>query len=662
MDAQRQTEQQLRFLFEEIDDFAVFFMDLQGLITNWTPSAERGFGWTSQEVEGRRPEFIYTPEDQNNERPEFEINRALVTGRAEDKRWHVRKDGCRVYMSGVVVLLKDDNGQPCGLAKLTRELTEWKVLQEQRDLALQEASRTASQLSAVLHGVPQALLVGTSERFLMANQPALDLFGFQDLEEFQQTEPFTTGSRPALELREFASGRPVPWSQSPYYDALKGTTSTLQARIFHAGTQRVRYFLLAGAPVRQGEKVVAAVLTLTDISAQKSAEMSLARARDLALSASQLKSSFVAQISHEIRTPMSGILGMSQLLLDTDLSGEQKEFASIIESSTRGLLSVVNDVLDFSKVESGNMVLNRQPFDLVTCLKDATDLFRGSALERGLKLTFQADPGNRLIVGDVNRIRQVLLNLVNNAIKFTRQGSVSVEAQVSAADEGQLMATFRVKDTGVGIPQDELASVFQPFRQVLGEQPSSQLGTGLGLAICHQLVELMGGQLKVESEVGKGSIFSFEIPVGEATAAEPASQAETPPTRVNEPLLECRVLVVDDNPVNRQIARLQLQKMGHQVTTADDGEEALALLAKQTFDLVFMDFNMPKLDGPETVRRLRSQDGPNHGVSVIALTAMAMSADRARCLAAGMNDYLTKPIVFDELRAVVQRWVPAKVG
>ena len=661
MDSHRRTEQQLRFLFEEIDDFAVFFMDLKGLITNWTPSAERGFGWTSQEAEGRRPDFIYTPEDREIERPEFEINRALTTGRAEDKRWHVRKDGCRVYMSGVVALLKDDDGQPCGLAKLTRELTEWKVLQEQRDVALQEASRTASQLSAVLDGVPQALLVGTADRFLMANQPALDLFGFANLVEFQQTEPFATGSRPALELRDFATGRPLPWNQSPYYLALTGTTSTLQARIFHAGNQRVRYFLLAGAPVRQGDEVVAAVLTLTDISAQKSAEMSLARARDLALSASQLKSSFVAQISHEIRTPMSGILGMSQLLLDTNLTGEQKEFASIIESSTRGLLSVVNDVLDFSKVESGNVVLNQQPFELLTCLKDATDLFRGAALERGLKLTFQADPGQ--VVGDVNRIRQVLLNLVNNAIKFTREGSVSVEARVSRADEGRWKATFWVRDTGIGIPQDELASVFQPFRQVLGEQPSTQLGTGLGLAICHQLVELLGGQLKVESEVGIGSVFWFEIPVGEATLAPPTSQAETPSTRAHDgPTLECRVLVVDDNPVNRQIARLQLQKMGHQVMTANDGEEALSLLAEQPFDLVFMDFNMPKLDGPETVRRLRSQEGPNREVSVIALTAMAMSADRARCLAAGMNDYLTKPIVFDELRAVVARWVPARIG
>ena len=403
-----------------------------------------------------------------------------------------------------------------------------------------------------------------------------------------------------------------------------------------------------------GEPVIQAIIR--DVSTRKEAEAVLEAARDTALAAAELKSQFVANVSHEIRTPMNGIMGMTQLLLGSPLTARQMEYAKTIAQSAEALLGVINDLLDFSKIEAGKLTLENIDFDLPGLLRDVIELHRPRADAKGLALVLETDTGlPGWVKGDPLRVRQILLNLTDNAIKFTQRGEVRVRAEAQA--DGRVRIS--VKDTGIGMSETARGRIFKAFAQADGTVSRKYGGTGLGLSICRQLAELMGGELGVESAPDQGSTFHLTLPLP-AIPAPPAGAVEDAPLVTRFPGVT--VLVAEDNPVNQKLIHFMLDNLGVTVKTAEDGRIAYDKLANETVDLVLMDCQMPEWDGLTATRAIREREARTGGrrLPVVALTANAMVGYAETCRAAGMDDYLTKPVREEELVAALNRQLPGR--
>jgi PAS domain S-box-containing protein len=400
-----------------------------------------------------------------------------------------------------------------------------------------------------------------------------------------------------------------------------------------------------------------------DVTERNRASAELAIARDQAVEASNMKSAFLANMSHEIRTPMNGVIGMTELLLGMGLTDAQRECAEQIAHSGEQMLSIINDILDISKIETGHLELDINDFDLPETIRQTCSLAGAQAHAKGLQLDLQigADVPRRLR-GDSRRIHQVLLNLVANAIKFTATGSVSVVVSATGQNQGQgTTITIEVADTGIGIAPGALQHMFEPFTQADVSTTRLYGGTGLGLAIARELVELMGGTIGAESVPGKGSTFRFELLLASPLELDEANGA---PTRdvgqadaqpwATPPL----VLVAEDNQINQIVAARSLERCGCRVDVVSDGRAALNAIAEKRYDVVLMDCQMPELDGYETTAELRRREGDGERTPVIAMTAQAMDGDRERCLEAGMDDFISKPIRHANLAATLRRWIP----
>ena len=402
------------------------------------------------------------------------------------------------------------------------------------------------------------------------------------------------------------------------------------------------------------------VLISVDITELRRREEELTELEAAAIAASDAKSAFLANMSHEIRTPLNGIMGMAQVLQTSALPPEQREQVSTILDSGHSLMAILNDVLDLSKIEAGRLAIVNADADAAHMLRSLYRLWKPKADESGLefKLTLsEALP--QMLNFDAGRVRQCVSNLISNAIKFTRDGRVEIAVDASRHSASQHMVTVQVSDTGPGLDEETQGRLFQPFEQASDSVAQMHGGTGLGLSIVRSLAQLMGGEAAVRSEVGRGSTFTLSFLAGEAASPESMIRerllATAGPADGVPDIGNLRVLLVDDHPVNRQVARLVLGPFEMHIVEAVDGHEALACLAAESFDLVLLDMHMPVLDGPDTIKAIRASSAPWRGVPVIALTADAMSGDRERYMRMGCNGYVSKPLSIQELISEIAR-------
>ncbi|AZD59700.1 ATP-binding protein [Pseudomonas chlororaphis] len=389
---------------------------------------------------------------------------------------------------------------------------------------------------------------------------------------------------------------------------------------------------------------------------QHQAMAQLIQTREEAERANNAKSDFLAMMSHELRTPMNGVLGMLQLLETTEMTDEQHEYAALASESTEHLLKVINDILDFSRIERSALELEHIPFNLAELISSSAQAFQHSAAQRGLDLQLRLPPGmeSLQVKGDPTRIRQILVNLIGNALKFTEQGSVTIEPQWQALDHELLWFTCSVRDSGIGISPQSLELMFNAFQQADSSISRRYGGTGLGLPIARTLAERMGGTLRAQSEEGRGSVFTLEIPLALYQQSLPVL---APRVHSGHTHGEGRnVLLVEDNPVNQTVIQAMLRSLGFTVSIATDGAQAIRSAESLIFEAILMDCRLPLIDGYEATRQIRQLPGCAD-LPIIALTANALQGDREACLSAGMNDYLAKPFKRTDLQQILQRWV-----
>ncbi|MFN0173469.1 MAG: ATP-binding protein [Saprospiraceae bacterium] len=463
---------------------------------------------------------------------------------------------------------------------------------------------------------------------------------------------------------EFVHPDDVPGSRKRFADLMAGKG--------HSGTKAVRYVTSDGefrwmeARVRRRADAdgtpVGTAGTLRDVTAQRAMADEIERAHKDAVRSFARLSEFLANVSHEIRTPLNGVLGLTTILLDTALTDEQRQYASGAHQSAETLLALVNDILDISKIEAGGLTIEPVAYALRPWLDEVLAPAFVRARKKGLRVsvTVSADMPARL-VADPTRTRQIVGNLTDNAVKFTETGAIEVRVAPQADANGRRMARFVVQDSGIGIAPEQHAAVFEKYRQADSSTTRRYGGTGLGLAICRQLATLMDGDIGLESVPGEGTSFWFTIPLAPALDMvdpfEPPRQPEAPrpPDAGGEAAVRSpMVLVAEDNPTNQLVAQRFLEKAGCRVAIAANGAEAVQMAAARRFDVIFMDCQMPVVDGYEATRRIRA-GATFPQVPIVAMTAHAMTGDRERCLAAGMTDYVSKPLTREQIAAALAR-------
>ena len=596
----------------------------QGIVTAWSASCEALFGWSSGQAVGMRS-YLLVPE-RNRERHRRALADFLSAPDRAPERLEItvlHRDGHEFRAEFAISIT--GRGDAFRVGAIVRAITP--------DVRAAAAFRQIERYRAILNQIEDGCtVVDLRGNYLFVNDAFCRIFDLP---------------------REKLLGRDYRDTQNPVrhqrtFEIFNSVYRTGQPVTYEYQVTPSQLFIEQSISLERdaGGKPIAFISIYRDCTARKLAEAALARAKEAAEAANRAKSEFLANMSHEIRTPMNGIIGMTALALETPLDPQQSEYLQTIRSQAQSLLTVINDILDFSKIESRRLEIEAVPFAINELVRDVVAPLAVAARDKRIELASRiAGDVPPVAIGDPVRLKQVLTNLVGNAVKFTSRGSVTLEVGLDERLDDRAAIHFRVIDTGIGIPLDKQAAIFEAFRQGDGSMTRRFGGTGLGLAIASTLALLMGGRIHVESVPGAGSTFHFTVTL--ATSRVDAAELFAPEAPVDNgaSVRAARILVAEDNIINQRVAAGLLTKRGHQVTVVSNGREALDALRGGSFDIVLMDVQMPDMDGFEAtaaIRRLEHERGSR--VRIVAMTAHAMTGDRERCLAAGMDGYLAKPI------------------
>jgi PAS domain S-box-containing protein len=639
--AMTESEERFRQAFE----FAGIGMAIVGLNGRWVRVNQALcdiVGYTPEELMKKTFQEITHPEDLDRDLHHVQelIDGTKRVYQMEKRYFH--RSGRVVWIRLTASIMRDAAGMPVNFVSQIEDIT----MRKQLEKALAE-SEERTRLFAE-HAPASVAMFDREMRYLVVSKKWI-------LDYKLEGKPII-----GLSHYEVFPDLPERWKQT-HRDCLAGQVVVSETDFFKRddGTRQwLRYELRPWFAI--GGEIGGIVMFTQDITEQKLMEHNLANARDVALEASQLKSAFLANMSHEIRTPMNGIIGVSSLLMDTELSAQQREMGQVIQNSAESLLTIINDILDLSKIEAGKMKIEPVAIDLQALVDEVIALLAVQAQRKNLRLISELDPRlDGRLLGDGGRIRQVLLNLAGNAIKFTQHGEVKVVIRRLEERELDRVVQIEVKDTGVGIASAAQQQLFQSFVQADSSTTRRFGGTGLGLAISRQLIELMGGQIGLTSEEGRGSTFWFRLTLPKVTDKNASANLSPTWSKPPFPLLQDKLffLVAEDNQTNQMVVRGFLKKIGHRADFASNGNEVLKMLALKSYDAVLMDCQMPDMDGYTATRLIRAGAVPecNPAIPIIALTAFAMPSDSLKCIEAGMNDYLAKPLRLQDLQRVLVR-------
>jgi PAS domain S-box-containing protein len=643
-EALRESEERYRDLFDNASDM-IHIVTTDGMIAYTNAAWRRTLGYSEEEAAGLPLLAVIHPDDHERTK----AHRARVLNGESVARVDVRfltKAGETVVVEGSLGC-RFVQGVPVSTRGIFRNITERKRIEK----ALLESE---AQFRSAFDFAPIGMaLVSLDGRWLQVNQALCDIVGYSE-QEMMVTD-FQSMTHPDdLDIDLGYAHQLIAGDIRSYQ---------MEKRYFHKDG-RIVWVLLSASVVRdpRTDEARYAVSQIQDITERKRVEFELAHARDAALQSEKRKSEFLANVSHEIRTPMNGIIGMTDLLLDTGQTPRQREYAGMIRTSAESLLTIINDILDFSKIEAGRMALENIDVDLRSIIEMTTAFLHHRARARGIELyaMIDADVPDDLR-SDPVRVRQVLTNLVDNAIKFTEQGQVLVSVGMVSENSSQAVIRFEVVDTGVGIDPETIGQLFQPFIQGDNSTTRRHGGTGLGLVISRKLVEMMGGEMGVESRPGSGSTFWFTVPFerGRRIVAQEAYASSVELTRSIgdvERALPISILIAEDNVINQKVTLGQLAKLGYEADIVSNGIEAVRAVQGKQYDLILMDCQMPEMDGYQATEEIRRIQNGTLRTTIIALTANAMQGARDRCLEAGMDGYITKPVKFEELCRLLKDW------
>ncbi|MBI1814214.1 MAG: PAS domain S-box protein [Deltaproteobacteria bacterium] len=642
-EALREQEVQLRSVFEHVQDI-IYRTDLQGIVQMVSPSVER-YGYRVNELLGRDVNQLYAYPNGREQVLEALRDKGAVN---DVELLFRRSDGTLISMSATARLLRDETGRPVATEGILRDISARKMA----DAAL---AASEARLRALVQNSSDLITIVDDDSSVRYVSPAAARI---------------LGYKPAQLIGESTAQHVHPDDRQPlralFTELLNHPDQArrIEYRVRHASGSWVQVESIASNLLRD-PAIRGIVLNTRDVTDRKHSESELRTAKESAEVANRAKSQFLATVSHEIRSPMNAVIGWAGLLLESPLQPEQQEYAQGIRRAGDALLAIINDVLDFSKIEAGKLALEITDFDLRQAIDEVVDLVLAPAQRKGLQLAsliYHDVPP--LLRGDPGRLRQILVNLLGNAVKFTERGEVMLRVKLAETQGASTTLRFEVADTGIGIAPEARARLFEAFSQADMSTTREYGGTGLGLAISKRLTELMQGEIGVESQGGVGSTFWFTArfqtqPRLAAASTHPATPSEPAVGTAACYGVQPRILVAEDNALNQHITVRMLEKLGYRVDVAANGIEALRALERAAYVAVLMDCQMPELDGFEATARIRAQEqSTGQRIPIIAVTTGALPGDRERCLAAGMDDHVPKPVTRDQLAAALQRSIP----